>query len=325
MLDGLNALQREAVLCVDAPLIVVAGPGTGKTRMLTVRIAYLVQELDVPPEAILAITFTNKATGEMAERLAVLLGNQMADRVTVKTFHAFGASVLRQHGERIGLSARFAILTDDDRKALLKQACPELKQQELDRTLAQISAAKGRLLDPDSPELAAEPGFASIYASYEAALQSSQAVDFDDLIRQAVRLFEACPDVLQAVQERFRWISVDEYQDVNLTQVKLLRLLSGAGANVCAIGDPDQAIYGFRGADRRYFLDFQQDYPGARLLSLNENYRSTQLILDAAMQVIGQGSGEWSRGSESERVERGDGKRRAVEGDSGGDGVCGSG
>ncbi len=312
LLDDLNALQREAVLCVDAPLIVVAGPGTGKTRTLTVRIAYLVQVLDVPPEAILAITFTNKAAGEMAERLAVLLGNQTADRVTVKTFHAFGASILRQHGERMGLSARFAILTDDDRKALLKQACPELKQQELDRTLAQISAAKGRLLNPDSPELAAEPGFASIYASYEAALQASQAVDFDDLIRQAVRLFEACPDVLQAVQERFRWISVDEYQDVNLAQVRLLRLLSGAGANVCAIGDPDQAIYGFRGADRRYFLEFQQDYPGARLLSLNENYRSTQLILDAAMQVIGRGGGERSDGeveSGARSGERGDGSR----------------
>lgn len=298
LLDGLNTQQCEAVLCVDAPLIVVAGPGTGKTRTLTVRIAYLVQVLDVPPEAILAITFTNKAAGEMAGRLAVLVGNQTADRVTVKTFHAFGASVLRQHGERIGLNARFAILTDDDRQALLKQARPEIKQQELDRILAQISAAKGRLVDPDSPELAADLGFTTIYASYETALQASQAVDFDDLIRQAVRLFEACPDVLQAVQERFRWISVDEYQDVNLAQVRLLRLLSGAGANICAIGDPDQAIYGFRGADRRYFLEFQQDYPGAKLVSLNENYRSTQLILDAAMQVIGRESGEWRVQSE---------------------------
>ncbi|PKO23646.1 MAG: AAA family ATPase, partial [Chloroflexi bacterium HGW-Chloroflexi-1] len=327
----LNPQQRAAVLCTDAPLVIVAGPGTGKTRTLTVRIAYLILEKEVAPESILAITFTNKAAGEMAERLAGLLGAETAGRVIVKTFHAFGALLLREWAGRLGLSPDFAILTEEDRAAVLRQACPELKQGEVDAYLAQISEAKNRLLGPDDLEPCPYvPGASesarhvrAVYRAYEVALADSQALDFDDLILQTVRLLETHADVLQAVQTRYRWISVDEYQDVNLAQYRLLRLLTapappapqpfdfaqdklwgeptypqlwgeptyppglgGRGANLCVIGDPDQAIYGFRGADPRYFLQFEQDYPGAVTLSLNRNYRSTQLILDAATQVI---------------------------------------
>ncbi|MCU0500379.1 MAG: UvrD-helicase domain-containing protein [Anaerolineae bacterium] len=311
---GLNDQQRAAVLCIDAPLVIVAGPGTGKTRTLTVRIAHLILDNGVAPEAILAITFTNKAAGEMRGRLGGLLGEETAGRVSIKTFHAFGARLLREHAARLGLSPDFVILTDDDQVALLKLACPELKQAEVDDALAQISATKA--VPGDIPRLKsgsdmpnplkridegadqpAPTGLASqvaldtaaqtgIYERYTTALRASNAVDFDDLIVLPIRLFEAHPDVLAAVQARYRWISVDEYQDVNQAQYHLLRLLTSGGANLCVIGDPDQAIYGFRGADRRYFLRFTQDYPGAVTLHLSHNYRSTQLILDAATQVI---------------------------------------
>jgi DNA helicase II / ATP-dependent DNA helicase PcrA len=294
LLDDLNPEQTAAVRTVDAPLVIVAGPGTGKTRTLTVRIAWLIEALCVKPEAILAITFTNKAAGEMAERLAGLLGEAVASRVTIKTFHAFGALLLRENSQRLGLDPQFVILNDDDRHVLLRQAQPKLKQTELDQALTLISKAKNLLLTPDSPELkTAFPEFlqfASVFQLYEAALRAGQAVDFDDLLVLPVRLLESQLDLLQAVQQRFRWISVDEYQDVNLAQYQLLRLLAGGGANLCVIGDPHQAIYGFRGADRRYFLAFQQDYPDARVHILNHNYRSTQLILDAAMQVMRRGS-----------------------------------
>lgn len=296
LLADLNPEQAAAVQAVDAPLVIVAGPGTGKTRTLTVRIAYLIQALGVPPEQILAITFTNKAAGEMAERLAALLGQEMAGRVTVKTFHALGAALLREHGGRLGLSPQFTILADEERRSLLKRLAPDLSQAELDQALALISAAKNQLLPADAPADSLSfphfPRFPLAFRAYEAALRRADAVDFDDLVALTVRLLEAHPDVLAAVQARFRWISVDEYQDVNLAQYRLLRLLADGGANLCVIGDPDQAIYGFRGADRRYFLSFEQDFPAARRIVLRRNYRSTQAILDAAMQVIGRDGGQ---------------------------------
>jgi hypothetical protein len=298
LLFGLNAEQAAAVQTVDAPLVIVAGPGTGKTRTLTVRIAWLIEAVGVAPEAILAITFTNKAAGEMAERLAGLLDPTVAERVCIKTFHAFGAMLLRQHGTSLGLDPQFAILGDDDRRILLKKARPELKQTELDQALTLISSAKNLLLTAEAlesnagfPEFLQLPQFPALLRAYETALRAGQSVDFDDLLLLPVRLLDTDPGLLVAVQERFRCISVDEYQDVNLAQYRLLRLLAGGGANVCVIGDPDQAIYGFRGADRRYFLAFQEDYPDARILTLSQNYRSTQLILDAAMQVIGRAGG----------------------------------
>ncbi len=299
LLDGLNAAQAAAVQVIDAPLLIVAGPGTGKTRTLTVRIAWLIEALGVAPENMLAITFTNKAAGEMAARLAGLLGQSVAGRVLIKTFHAFGAWLLHQHGQRLGLDPQFAILSDDDRPTLLQQARSDLKQAEIHQALALISTAKNLLLTPDLLESSAEfpqlsqfPQLLPLYRAYEAALRASQAVDFDDLIGLPIQMLEADPGLLREVQQRFRWISVDEYQDVNRAQYRLLRLLAGGAANLCVIGDPDQAIYGFRGADRRYFLTFQEDYPAARRLSLSQNYRSTQLILDAAMQVIGRAGGD---------------------------------
>ncbi len=301
LLADLNPEQRAAVLCTDAAAIIVAGPGTGKTRTLTVRIAYLIREKGVAPENILAITFTNKAADEMRERLEGLLGPEVAGRITIKTFHAFGAMLLRQYADRLGLSPQFAILTEEDRLALLRQACPELKAAEAEAYLAEIAAEKNRVShEPGTSESARL--VSTIYRRYTSALRAADAVDFDDLIALPVRLLEEHPDVRAAVRARYRWISVDEYQDVNAGQYRLLRLLTaeptpqpppyeggeqGGKVNLCVIGDPDQAIYGFRGAERRYFLRFAEDYPGARTFYLSRNYRSSQAILDAATQVIG--------------------------------------
>jgi DNA helicase-2/ATP-dependent DNA helicase PcrA len=284
LLTDLNPQQREAALCTDMPLIIVAGPGTGKTRTLTYRIAHLITNQGVAPENILAITFTNKAAEEMATRLTRLLGTAMAKRLVIKTFHAFGAMLLRGAAEQADLSPNFAICGDDDRQAILKQCYPDVKSVDITTWLEQISAAKNQLHRPDAPELS--PELAEIYDRYEAALNQKQALDFDDLIVRPVRLFESRPDILQKYQQRFRWISVDEYQDINQAQYRLLRLLVGPETNLCVIGDPDQAIYGFRGASRAYFLQFSQDFPTARTIHLSQNYRSTQLILDASGQVI---------------------------------------
>ncbi|OQA45624.1 MAG: ATP-dependent DNA helicase PcrA [Chloroflexi bacterium ADurb.Bin325] len=297
LLAGLNPAQRAAALCIDAPLVIVAGPGTGKTHTLAVRIAHLIRAHGVAPEAILAITFTNKAAAEMTGRLAALLDAATAARVTVSTFHAFGAQLLRAWAAEAALDPEFVICTEADRPALLREAARALSDSppspaEVERLLARISDAKNRLQGPADVAAAGDADLSAIYARYEAALQDNAALDFDDLLLRAVRLLEARPEALAAVQARYRWISVDEYQDVNLAQVRLLRLLAAGGANLCVIGDPDQAIYGFRGADRSYFLTFQQDYPAARLLRLSENYRSTQLILDAAVQVLAARRGE---------------------------------
>ncbi|MFO7633885.1 MAG: UvrD-helicase domain-containing protein [Caldilinea sp.] len=279
LLDGLNAEQRVAALCSDAPLIITAGPGTGKTRTLTVRIAHLVRKHGVSPESVLAITFTNKAAQEMRERLVALLGKDEAMNVTVKTFHAFGAQLLYTYAVEAGLDPAFVIVSDDERRLLLSQVAPDLDNHALDAALEAFAAAKSQLARPETE-------FAALFDAYSAALQLANAVDFDDLIARTVHLLEASPAVAAAVHARHRWISVDEYQDVNLAQVHLLRLLAAGGANLCVIGDPDQAIYGFRGANRRYFLSFLDDYPGAVQVRLTRNYRSKQGILDAALQVI---------------------------------------
>lgn len=292
LLAGLNEVQRQAVLGTDRPLLIVAGPGTGKTHTLTIRIAYLVQALGVAPETILAITFTNKAAAEMAARLTALLGAETVARLTIKTFHAFGAMVLRQWAGPAGLDPDFIILTDAERRAWLRRSQPELSEEQATTLLAQIGLAKNRLLaaeaEPSSEQAAWEndPVFWAAYRSYEAELRRHQAVDFDDLVFRVVNLLETHPHVLAALHARYRWIVVDEYQDINLAQYRLLRLLTANGANVCVIGDPNQAIYGFRGADYRYFLRFGEDYPDARQLVLAQNYRSPQSILDAATQVI---------------------------------------
>ncbi|MCO6451425.1 MAG: UvrD-helicase domain-containing protein [Caldilineales bacterium] len=277
--DSLNDQQRAAVLTTDRPLIIVAGPGAGKTRTLTARIAHLIGDKGVAPEAILAITFTNKAAGEMAERLRGMVGAEIAGRITIQTFHAFGAQLLRRYADRLALDPNFVILSDDDRTALARAAFPDLGQRDLNDLLAAISATKNAA---DSQSAIPNPQF----AIYAAALTIAHALDFDDLVALPVQLLESQPDVLAEVHTQYRWISVDEYQDINAAQYRLLRLLTSGRANLCVIGDPDQAIYGFRGADYRYFLQFEQDYPNAARLHLSQNYRSTQMILDAAMQVI---------------------------------------
>ena len=210
--------------------------------------------------------------------------------MTVKTFHAFGVQLLRRYGERLGVSSDFAIAGEEERREVLQRACPGQSDAEIQRWLARISGAKNRLLLPDAPALADEtqddPGFLPAYRAYQAALAGAAMLDFDDLVLQPVRLLEQDAGALRDVQARYRWISVDEYQDVNLAQVRLLRLLTADGANLCAIGDPDQAIYGFRGADHRHFLAFAQEYPGAKILRLQQSYRSPQSLLNAAVQVI---------------------------------------
>jgi DNA helicase-2/ATP-dependent DNA helicase PcrA len=286
----LNAEQRAAVACIDTPLVIVAGPGTGKTRTLTVRIAHLVRGHGVDPASILAITFTNKAAEEMAGRLADLLGEATAAQITVKTFHAFGLQLLQRHGAALGLDAPLAIAGEEDRRVLLRHACPELDESGAAALLEQISTAKNRLLDPDAAQVAAlDADLPGRYRRYQAALAAAHLLDFDDLMLLPVRLLERDSSALAAVQARCRWISVDEYQDVNLAQYRLLRLLAQGGANLCVIGDPDQAIYGFRGSDPAYFRAFQSDYPTAQVVHLRQSYRSPQSLLDAAAQVIAQG------------------------------------
>lgn len=296
--SALNAQQQEAVRCTDVPLSIIAGPGTGKTRTLTYRIAYLIIEKKVSPAHILAITFTNKAAEEMADRLTDLLGQALAQQIVIKTFHAFGTMILRHVGSHLGLHDSFSICSDQDRLALFKQLYPDFSDQEANDYLAQISAAKNQLLTPETFQTNdEEKHFAQVYRQYETILQQYQLVDFDDLIMRVITLFEQHPEVLETYQNQFIWISVDEYQDINFAQYRLLRLLTAQkaaaqdpnkvqGTNLCVIGDPDQAIYGFRGAKREYFLTFQQDFPEARQLQLSQNYRSTQMILEASSQVI---------------------------------------
>ena len=282
-----NAQQRAAIECTDAPVIITAGPGTGKTHTLTQRIAHLINNVGADPQSVLAITFTNKAATEMKERVATLVDKSVADQLTIKTFHAFGVQILRQYGDALDLDTNFTILSEEDRQQLLKRCYPDAAAREINDSLDQISVAKNRLLTTDSPQLAQEnPTLLPIYQTYEEALRKNGALDFDDLILQPVRLLERDSAGLRQLHARYRWISVDEYQDINLAQYRLLRLLTQDGANLCVIGDPDQAIYGFRGADRSYFFAFDADFPHAKKLHLNQNYRSTQTILNAAQQVI---------------------------------------
>jgi DNA helicase II / ATP-dependent DNA helicase PcrA len=281
LLGGLNDAQREAVRCLDASLVIVAGPGTGKTRTLTHRIAYLILQRSADPASVLAITFTNKAAGEMAERLHGLLGAE-ANAISVSTFHALGAALLRSYGYLEGIDPTFVLCNEDDRVGVLSMAYPEMPAGEMQTFLESISRFKNGL--PIGQGL--DERFGEVLGHYEQMLALGHALDFDDLLVRTVRLLENHPQVLGELQRRFRWISVDEYQDVNAVQARLLRLLAAGGANLCVIGDPDQAIYGFRGADSSHFLEFMDGHSDARKLTLRENYRSTQMILDAARQVV---------------------------------------
>jgi uncharacterized protein (TIGR00375 family) len=294
ILKGLNREQKAAVQYAEGPLVIVAGPGTGKTNTLTRRIAFLILHKKIAAENILAVTFSNKAAQEMAERLQVWVGAELASKITIKTFHALAAAILKEDGDQLGISPQFTILNEADQLAVLKTVFPTSREKELKQTLQLISRAKTQLVSPvdcrEKLEYSNVPNFCANYTNYQSELRANQAVDFDDLIFHAVKLFRDFPEVISKYQTRFQWISVDEYQDLNFAQYYLLRQLVGNANNLCVIGDPDQAIYGFRGAQREFFGRFTEDFQQARVISLNKNYRSTQLILDAATQIMSKSS-----------------------------------
>ena len=308
ILEPLNARQREAAECLDRPLMILAGPGTGKTRTVTHRMAFLVEEAGVPPEALLAITFTNKAAAEMGRRLSRLLGEHVTGLMTLATFHALGVMILREEAERLGLDPQFAICSEQDRKRVIREVLSEAGERERTRYLELMAEAKTRLVSPDTREcreVFREPeNFPEVYRRYEAVLHDKQAVDFEDLLLLPVRLFEQSPEVLQRYHQQFRWITVDEYQDINHAQYTLLRQLAPPETNLCVIGDPDQAIYGFRGASPEYFARFREDYPEAREISLTRNYRSSRNIVNASGQVIAAGKDSGSVNLWSDVVSR---------------------
>jgi uncharacterized protein (TIGR00375 family) len=285
LLGGLDPDQRAAAELVIGPLLIVAGPGTGKTRTLTHRIAHLVTDHGVEPGRCLAITFTRRACAEMQERLAALAPTAAADLV-VTTFHALGVRILREQHRRVGLSPRFRIADETQRLAVLRDLTGG--EREARRALADLTRAAA---DPAAgPDVTADPDVAELRSRYVKALRGSDMVDFGDLIALPVSLLESEPDLVAHYRDRYRWISVDEYQDVDERQYRLLRLLTPPDGNLCAIGDPDQAIYSFRGADVGFFLRFQQDFPAARTVQLTRNYRSTPPILTAALQAVAPGT-----------------------------------
>ena len=317
--DSLNTEQRRAVEHTEGPVLILAGAGSGKTRVITHRIAYLMDECGVNPWNILAITFTNKAAQEMRERVDKLIGFG-AESIWISTFHSMCVRILRRHIQEIGYSTDFTIYDTDDQKTLMKEACRNLRidTKELkERTiLAAVSSAKDELMTPRMYQEAHQYDFlqkriGEAYEEYQRLLHKNNALDFDDLLMKTVELFTMREDVLRNYQERFRYIMVDEYQDTNTAQFELVRLLAGTkktgGRNLCVVGDDDQSIYKFRGANIRNILDFEKVYPDAFVVKLEQNYRSTQTVLDAANAVIGNNHNRkskalWTRKKEGSRV-----------------------
>lgn len=296
--DTLNDMQKEAVFCTEGPLLILAGAGSGKTRVLTHRAAYLMEQ-GVDPYRILAITFTNKAAGEMKERIAQLAGFG-SDRIWVSTFHSACVRILRRYIDRLGYGASFTIYDADDQKTVVKDICKRLdidtKIYKEKNFIHVISSLKDKLISPEEFSRQAAMDFvkqkqAAVYQEYQAALKKSNALDFDDLIGKAVELLEADPEVLDHYQSRFQYIMVDEYQDTNTAQFRLVELLAGKYQNLCVVGDDDQSIYKFRGADIGNILNFEEAYPDAKVVKLEQNYRSTKNILAAANGVIANNSG----------------------------------
>ena len=324
LLDGLNPQQRAAVVHAGGPLLIVAGAGSGKTRVLTHRIAYLLAERDVSPGEILAITFTNKAAGEMAGRVAQLVGDRRARAMWVMTFHSACVRILRREAARFGYPSNFSIYDSADSQRLMALVCRELeldaRQYPPKSMAAQVSTLKNELEDYESyasrARTAREKALAEVYAEYQRRLVAAGAMDFDDLIMVTVNLFQAFPDVAAAYRRRFRHVLVDEYQDTNHAQYVLVRELVSGGSSLfgsrtapagsggptepdpadgpselCVVGDADQSIYAFRGATIRNITEFEQDYPNATVILLEQNYRSTQNILAAANAVVSRNSG----------------------------------
>lgn len=298
LLEGLNKEQRDAVVVTEGPVLVLAGAGSGKTKALTHRLAYLLREKHVSPFQILAVTFTNKAAGEMAERVASLLVGEK-DKAVLRlpwlgTFHSVGVKLLRRDGHMIGLDPNFTIYDSDDQLSLVRSICTTLgissKQYSPQAIRSYISGAKNELMTASEYARFAHGYFQTlvleVYRKYERALQEAQAVDFDDLIVLPVRLFQESPETLAKYQDLWRYIMIDEYQDTNKAQYEFVRLLASKYRNIFVVGDDSQSIYGWRGANFRNILDFEKDYPDAVVIKLEQNYRSTQIILDASNAVI---------------------------------------
>jgi DNA helicase II / ATP-dependent DNA helicase PcrA len=314
LLESLNPTQLDAVKHTEGPLLILAGAGSGKTRVLTHRVAYILDQGLAAPEEVLAITFTNKAAGEMKDRVALLVGPD-SRKMWVSTFHAFCARILRVHAEKLGYRREFTIYDGGDQVRLVKRCIIELgkdpKRFNPRSFQAQISAAKNVLMTPDdylrSTEGYIAENIAEVYDLYQKRLYENNAMDFDDLIMQAVALLEIFPEVRERYQTRFKYIHVDEYQDTNHAQYRLVNILAAAHRNLCVVGDDDQSVYSWRGADIRNILDFERDYPEAKVVKLEQNYRSTQTILDAANAVVANNSSRkpkelWTAGNQGERI-----------------------
>ena len=313
--ETLNDMQQQAVYHTDGPLLILAGAGSGKTRVLTHRIAYLIEEKGINPWNILAITFTNKAAGEMRERVDNIVGYG-SESIWVSTFHSTCVRILRRYIDRFGYDTNFTIYDTDDQKTLMKDVCKHLqidtkiyKERSL---LSAISSAKNEMITASEYRLQAEGDYgrqkiAQVYEEYEKQLRANNALDFDDLLVKAVQLFQTQPDVLEYYQERFRYIMVDEYQDTNTVQFKLIQILASKYRNLCVVGDDDQSIYKFRGANIRNILNFEQVFEDARVIKLEQNYRSTGNILNAANAVIRHNRGRkdktlWTANGEGEKL-----------------------
>ncbi|MFT9097426.1 DNA helicase PcrA [Liquorilactobacillus sp.] len=293
LLKGMNDKQQEAVLCTEGPLLIIAGAGSGKTRVLTHRVAYLIEEKQVNPWNVLAITFTNKAAAEMRERIGNLL-EEGANDVWASTFHALCVRILRRDIDKIGYNRSFTITGTSEQRTLVKHILADLnvdiKKFDPRAVLSEISNAKNDLKTPTDYRMNIQGPFeqvvADVYPEYQKQLENNQAVDFDDLIMLTHRLFKEVPDVLEFYQRKFQYIHVDEYQDTNQAQYELVSLLAKKNHNLCVVGDADQSIYGWRGANMENIMNFEQDYPNTKLVKLEQNYRSTKTILQAANSVI---------------------------------------
>lgn len=320
LLNDLNPQQREAVLHTDGPMIILAGAGSGKTRVLTYKVMYLMLEKGISPEEILMVTFTNKAAQEMKERMMKFFSSihneGPSSQPFVATFHSLCARILRIDGEQIGISKRFVIYDDSDQQEAVKEAMNKLlispKDFKPTSVLATISQAKNELIYEDEYATFARGLFqqtvAKIYPLYQRILKENDALDFDDLILQTIKLFKQNPDLLKKYQDRFRYILIDEYQDTNRAQYVLSKLLAGERKNICVVGDFSQSIYSWRGADYRNLMKFTNDFPQTKTFSLSQNYRSTQKILDAASAVISKNTSHpvlklWTENSEGESIE----------------------
>ena len=314
VLEQLNDKQKEAAMQLEGPVLILAGAGSGKTRVLTNRTAYMIDEAGINPWNILAITFTNKAAQEMRERIDRLVGFG-SESIWVATFHSTCVRILRRHIDLLGYDTNFTIYDTDDSKSVMKEVLKRLqidtKQYPEKRFLNRISNCKNELSSVEDEERDAlgdyaDEMFAKVYREYQAGLKKNNALDFDDLLVKTVELFTSFPEVLENYQKRFLYIMVDEYQDTNTAQFELIRLLAARNRNICVVGDDDQSIYKFRGANIRNILDFEKVYPNAKVVKLEQNYRSTQTILDAANAVI---ANNGSRKDKKLWTDKGDGEK----------------